>query len=625
MRTAIVVGSGAGGATVARELQGAFQVTVLEAGRPFRPLALRRPTIERIRNSRLLVDPRLIRAAFPPMQVRTSAGMVMVNGIGVGGTTTLATGNGVRADAGLRALGIDLDAEFDQIGREIKLDTGHQARWHPVTERLFEAFADAGLDPAPLPKMRTGLAACRHCGRCVLGCPYGAKWDSRRYLDQAVAAGARLVTGCRIERLATSPSGGPAAGVVSRGPLGRQVHEADLVVLAAGGFATPAILARSGIACEPLLFVDPVLTVAARAPGAWQCNELAMPFVVQRDHYILSPYFDWLSFMVDPAWRLPAQDLVGIMVKLADQPGGTVTAGGRIHKRLTDLDRCRLDEGTALATDLLRSSGLAQGELIRGTLNAGHPGGMLPLTADQRQRRHLPRRAAAGQRLRRRRQPLPGIPRQPAHPDHHRHGQTSGPTGRHGSGSAHLSAGGGWRGLSRPARPGPFGPAPRRSRAAPCQQAANRRQTQPADRQAARRLEASAQMAQTPRTDMADPDGAGKAAGVRTDPVADGTLAGQEFRPLLAGNELDTVGPGALVGLSWLVPPYRWQFDARAVEPVRSVVLDARCLRAACNADPRLGYELTRRVAALMWRRLHSTRIRLSDLHTDPHDHDQAG
>jgi choline dehydrogenase-like flavoprotein len=151
-------------------------------------------------------------------------------------------------------------------------------------------------------------------------------------------------------------------------------------VLAAGGFGTPAILARSGIVCEPRLFVDPVLTVAGRWPGAWQCSELAMPFVVQREHYILSPYFDWLSFMVDPAWRLPAQDLVGIMIKLADEPGGTV-AGGRIRKRLTELDRRRIDDGVELATEILGRFGVAPGDVFLGTLNAGHPGGMLPLTA----------------------------------------------------------------------------------------------------------------------------------------------------------------------------------------------------------------------------------------------------
>lgn len=379
MRTAIVVGSGAGGATVARELQGPFEVTVLEAGRPFRRLGLERATVERLRDSRVLFDPRLIRAVFPAMQVRRTGDMYLVNGIGVGGTTPMATGNGIRADGAIRALGIDLDPEFDQISREIHLSTVHQARWHPTTRRLFASCAELDLDPRPIPKMTTGQAACRHCGRCVLGCPYGAKWDSRRYLDEAVARGARLVTGCRVERLAVRD--GRVTGVVSRGPLGRRRDTADLVVLAAGGLGTPAILQRSGIACEPRLFVDPVLTVAARWPDAWQCHELEMPFVVQRDHYILSPYFDWFSFLVRPTWRRPAKDLVGIMIKLADEPGGWVS-GPRVHKTLTDLDRRRLAEGVALATEILGRFGAAAEDVVLGAVNAGHPGGMLPLTRE---------------------------------------------------------------------------------------------------------------------------------------------------------------------------------------------------------------------------------------------------
>jgi choline dehydrogenase-like flavoprotein len=124
-----------------------------------------------------------------------------------------------------------------------------------------------------------------------------------------------------------------------------------------------------------------VLCVAARWPDAWQCHELEMPFVVQRDHHILSPYFDWFSFLVNPTWRHPAKDLVGMMIKLADEPGGSVT-GPRIHKTLTDLDRRRLADGVTLATDVLGHFGAAPEDAIVGTVNAGHPGGMLPLTRD---------------------------------------------------------------------------------------------------------------------------------------------------------------------------------------------------------------------------------------------------
>ena len=69
------------------------------------------------------------------------------------------------------------------------------------------------------------------------------------------------------------------------------------MVLAAGGLGTPAILERSGIRCEPRLFVDPVLCVAAPWPDSRQHREIPMPFVVQRPGYIVSPYFDWLSFL----------------------------------------------------------------------------------------------------------------------------------------------------------------------------------------------------------------------------------------------------------------------------------------------------------------------------------------
>lgn len=376
-KRAIVVGSGAGGATVARELQGEFDVTVLEAGTDFRRATLDRGSIERLRRSRLLVDPRLVRLVYPPIRIRRTPDMLLVNGIGTGGTTTMATGNGVRMDADLRALGLGLDREFDEIAREIPITTAHRLRWHPTTRRLFRTFDDLGLDPVVLPKMGDA-DRCRHCGRCMLGCPYGHKWDSRTYLDQAVRLGARLITGCSVTRVVTG--GGRATGVIARGRLGgRRFVPADLIVLAAGGFGTPAILERSGIGCEPTLFVDPVLTVAARVPNAWQCNEIEMPFVVQRDGYILSPYFDWISTLFHPQWRDRLQDIVGIMIKLADDNVGTVS-GKKVHKLLTPADRSRFDEGIGVATEILTRFGADPREVFLGTVHAGHPGGMLPIT-----------------------------------------------------------------------------------------------------------------------------------------------------------------------------------------------------------------------------------------------------
>jgi CRP/FNR family transcriptional regulator, cyclic AMP receptor protein len=79
----------------------------------------------------------------------------------------------------------------------------------------------------------------------------------------------------------------------------------------------------------------------------------------------------------------------------------------------------------------------------------------------------------------------------------------------------------------------------------------------------------------------------------------------------------ETVGPGAIVGWSWLVPPYRWTFDARATEPVAAIAIDGACLRTKAADDPALGYALLTRIATTLLERLQATRLRLLDLYGD--------
>lgn len=74
---------------------------------------------------------------------------------------------------------------------------------------------------------------------------------------------------------------------------------------------------------------------------------------------------------------------------------------------------------------------------------------------------------------------------------------------------------------------------------------------------------------------------------------------------------IDTIGMGELVGWSWLFPPFMWAFGAVAASPVEAFEFDARAVRAWCASDPALGYEVTRRVAEVLTRRLKSTRNRL--------------
>jgi CRP/FNR family cyclic AMP-dependent transcriptional regulator len=78
---------------------------------------------------------------------------------------------------------------------------------------------------------------------------------------------------------------------------------------------------------------------------------------------------------------------------------------------------------------------------------------------------------------------------------------------------------------------------------------------------------------------------------------------------------ISTEGEGDIVGTGWLLPPYRWGFDARAVELTRAIGIDARCLRDKCEADPRLGYELMKRIVPIVVSRLHDTRMQMLDVY----------
>ncbi len=386
-RTAIVVGTGAGGAMAARELQGRYQVTLLEAGRAFKPFSLPVNKLAGLRRTGLFLDERMIRPLLPAMKVAKTPDMVLVWGEGVGGTTTLATGNAVRCDGALRELGIDLGAEFEALCRELPISTDHQANWTDCTRRMFQIFEDMGLSPVATPKF-TDAARCVDCGHCAIGCPTGAKWDTRALVEQAVSAGAQLVTGCRVTGLGIE--GGRVRSVHARHGGRKCSYQADLVVLAAGGLGTPLILESAGIPCEKTLFVDPVLCVAGPLAGFGQDRQLLMPFISQQDGYILSPYMDYLSFFFNKHWRLPMRDIASVMIKLADEETGAVNDRG-IDKRMTALDETRMKAAVLQCREILKRLGVPEEKQFLGTLNAGHPGGMLPLTEKERDTLHDPR------------------------------------------------------------------------------------------------------------------------------------------------------------------------------------------------------------------------------------------
>jgi CRP/FNR family transcriptional regulator, cyclic AMP receptor protein len=79
-----------------------------------------------------------------------------------------------------------------------------------------------------------------------------------------------------------------------------------------------------------------------------------------------------------------------------------------------------------------------------------------------------------------------------------------------------------------------------------------------------------------------------------------------------------TLGEGEIVGVSWLIPPYRWTNDARALELTRAVGMDATCLRRKCEADHDLGYEMMKRFVPVLVQRLQATRLQVLDVYGTP-------
>ena len=78
---------------------------------------------------------------------------------------------------------------------------------------------------------------------------------------------------------------------------------------------------------------------------------------------------------------------------------------------------------------------------------------------------------------------------------------------------------------------------------------------------------------------------------------------------------VQTLAEGDMLGWSWLAPPYRWHFDARAVEETRALAFDGKCLRNKCDEDHDLGYEIMKRFTHVVSQRLDSTRLQLLDLY----------
>jgi len=97
--------------------------------------------------------------------------------------------------------------------------------------------------------------------------------------------------------------------------------------------------------------------------------------------------------------------------------------------------------------------------------------------------------------------------------------------------------------------------------------------------------------------------------------IREGKVAVEVLAPQRPPIIISTLSNGEILGWSWLLPPFQWKFHARAVEDVRAIALDGKCLRTKCEENHDLGYEILKRFAQIIELRLDATRLQLLDVY----------
>jgi choline dehydrogenase-like flavoprotein len=372
---AIVVGTGPGGASVARELARAgSRVLILEQGgaAPLNGTVTQMATMAAVPG----------RAAF----VHRDASL-LVGGATLGGSSAV---NFATAAPPPRALfaahGIDLEPALAALRAELPLAPLPDKLVGPMATRIAQAARGAGFDWRKLDKMIRPEACRSGCWRCACGCPFGAKWSARDFVDEAVRHGALLQANSRVTRVLFDA--GRAAGVELKHDGRLQTVRAPLIVLAGGGVGSPRILHASGLGPRHApFFSDPVVAVmgsvddidgGAEVPMAAGMHDVQAGIALA-DLTLPRPMYQAFTAQVGRIDRLLAhRRTLSIMVKIRDEIGGSI--GPRwADKRLQDADRARLHKGEAMARTILAQAGAHH--VFKSWHFAAHPGGSVRIGA----------------------------------------------------------------------------------------------------------------------------------------------------------------------------------------------------------------------------------------------------
>jgi len=370
----LVVGSGVGGATVAKELANRGRdVIIVEKGK-YHKLGTERRALGFYSGSLWSLC----------AGEKSVEGTELLRTIMVGGSSMVTLANGVRAlQKEFEALGINLEDEFREAEKETNLAPLPTRLMGDRTRMLMEASKEVGYEMKPMPKF-IDFSRCRSCGMCVLGCRYGAKWTAQKFIGEARKAGAKLITETSVEEVLHSD--GEVKGVRVRSSSGVSEISAENVVLAAGGLGTPMILQRSGLDnAGGNLFADLLVNTYGIIKEGNMKEEIGMATIIDEFHekygFILSPILDTPldMFLYLPLFKktraFKRQRTLGLMTKITDDDNGKIDVNGRLYKPVTKNDREKLDKGVEISKEILLQAGVNPKSFYTTRVRGGHPGG----------------------------------------------------------------------------------------------------------------------------------------------------------------------------------------------------------------------------------------------------------
>ncbi|WP_407432943.1 GMC family oxidoreductase N-terminal domain-containing protein [Methanobrevibacter sp.] len=347
----IIVGSGAGGAIIARELaKDKIPVTIIEKG----------PYIES-------------KDAFNYYDVYNDD-VDLLTTTCIGGATIVSMSNMVRAlDEELHEYDIDISKEYEYVENLIKvhdLDDSHIGRG---TQLFLDAGKELGLKTLKMPKA-IREEDCIQCGKCAFGCPADAKWSGKDFVDEAVEYGATFISEAEVTEIIVENS--EVKGIKYIKDNVEKSINSDTVVLSAGAIGSALLLRSAGIDAGHELFFDPFVTVGGYLKDINFNTEVQMAGLVIGKDFVLSPHFSTFTFEDE---SIESKDILSIMVKTADDAKGYVDDDGDVVKINTINDIRLLAEGVATAGFILEKAGVDPSTISSTVYRGAHPGGTAPI------------------------------------------------------------------------------------------------------------------------------------------------------------------------------------------------------------------------------------------------------